>query len=144
MTKNFVPQTFKIEIQNGDQIIKQFCRIGSPTKKLVLSFMIRGNFKKQRKVLLNHIECIEIYWMTKNFVPQTFKIEIQNGDQIIKQFCRIGSLTKKLVLSSMIRGNFRKQRKVLLNHIECIEIYWMTKNLGRSNFSNRNTEEGTK
>ena len=32
----------------------------------------------------------------------------------------------------------------LLNHTECIEMYWMMKNLGPSKFLNRVTEGGTK
>ena len=36
--------------------------------------------------------------------------------------------------TSLILGNLKKLRKVLLNRVECIEIYWMTNNLDPSNF----------
>ena len=133
----------KLKYRSGDQIIQPFCRIGSP-KKLGPPSLIWENFKKLTKVLLNHVECIEIYWMTKNLVPSNFSNwNTEGGDQINQPFCRIGS-PKKLGPPSLILGNFKKLAKVLLNHVECIKIYWMTKNLGPSNFSNWNTEVGTK
>ena len=49
----------KLEYRRGDQIIQLFSRTGSP-KKLGSISLIWGNFKKLRKVLLNHVECIEI------------------------------------------------------------------------------------
>ena len=49
----------KLKYRSGDQIIQPFYRIGSP-KKLGPPSLTWGNFKKQRKVLLNHIEYIEI------------------------------------------------------------------------------------
>ena len=52
---------------------------------------------------------------------ETFKIEIQKGDQTIQLFCRIG-YPQKLGPPSLIFGNLRIQRKLLINHAECIEI----------------------
>ena len=55
----------KLKYRSGDQIIQTFSKIGSP-KKLGSPFLISRNFKILRKVMRNHVECIEIYWMTKN------------------------------------------------------------------------------
>ena len=71
------------------------------------------------------------------------KLKYRSGDQMIRPFYRIGS-PKKLGPPSLIWKNFKKLTKVMLNHVEFIEIYWITKNLGPSNFSNWNTEGGTK
>ena len=54
-----------------NQTIQSFYRIGPPPpkkkkKKIAPLFLIRGNFTKRRKALLNHVECIEISRMTKN------------------------------------------------------------------------------
>ena len=49
----------KLKYRRGDQIIQLFCGIGSP-KKLGPISLIWGNFKKMRKVMLNHIEQTEI------------------------------------------------------------------------------------
>ena len=38
---------------------------------------------------------------------------------------------KKLGLPSLVFVNLETLRKILLNHTECIEIQWMTKNFGR-------------
>ena len=45
--------------RGGDQVIWTFCIIGSPDKLGSPSLICR-NFKTLRKVLLNHVECIEI------------------------------------------------------------------------------------
>ena len=57
------------------------------------------------------------------------KLKYRKGDQIIQTFCKIGS-PKKLGPPSLIWGNFRTLRKVLLNHAEYIEMQGMSKNLG--------------
>ena len=49
----------KRKYTSGDQIIHTLCKIGSPLK-FGQPFLISGNFKTLRKVLLNHSECIEI------------------------------------------------------------------------------------
>ena len=48
------------------------------------------------------------------------KLKYRRGDQIIQSFCRIAS-PKKLGPPSLICGNCKSMRKVLLNHPECIE-----------------------
>ena len=54
----------KLKYRRGNQIIRTFCKIGSP-QKLGPPSLICRNFNTQRKVLLNHAE--------------TFKNDIQNG-----------------------------------------------------------------
>ena len=133
----------KLKYRRGDQIIHPFCRIGCP-KKLGPASLIWENFKKLTK---NTAESCRMHWNLLNdeeFGSFKFlKLKYRRGDQIIQPFCRIGS-PKKLGPPSLIWENFKKLTKVLLNHVECIEIYWMTQNLGLSNFSDWNTEGGTK
>ena len=49
------------------------------------------------------------------------KLKYRRGDEIIQTFCRIGS-PQKLGPPSLIFGNFKILRKVLLNHTDSIEI----------------------
>ena len=56
-------KVFKIEIQKGYQTVQSFCRIDSPPKKLGPSSIICGKYKKVRKALLNHVKCMEMWWM---------------------------------------------------------------------------------
>ena len=57
------------------------------------------------------------------------KFKWRRVDQIIQTFCKIGSPQKLGPLSLTCR-NLKTLRKVLLSYAECIEIYWMTMNLG--------------
>ena len=66
----------KLKYRRGHQIIRTFCKIGSP-QKLGPPSLICRNFKTLRKVLLNHAE--------------TFKIEIQNGGPHNSDFLNSGS-----------------------------------------------------
>ena len=59
MTKKFNPSDFRLKYRREDQINESFCRTG-PHKKLSLSSLVLGNFEHLRKVLLNHVECVEI------------------------------------------------------------------------------------
>ena len=67
----WVHKTFKIEIQKGGQNKEDFLQNWFP-QKLGPPFLICRNFKTLRRVLLNHAECIEIYWMTMNLGPENF------------------------------------------------------------------------
>ena len=136
------------------QFLKLKYRRGGPNKSAVLQNWfpqeIRSplfNFRKFQKTGKSTVESCRMHWNLLNdeeFGSLKFlKLKYRSGDQIIQPFCRIGS-PKKLGPPSLIWENFKKLTKVLLNHVECIEIYWMTKNLGPSNFSNWNTEGGTK
>ena len=60
----------------------------------------------------------------------------QKGLHFSRYFSRSAELVppNKLGPPSLIGENLKKLRKLLLNHVQCIEIYWMTKNLDRSNF----------
>ena len=70
----------------------------------------------------------------------------QKGLHFSRYFSRSAELVppNKLGPPSLIGENLKKLRKLLLNHVKCIEIYMMTKNLDGSNFQNWNTEGGTK
>ena len=48
----------KLKYRRGDQVIRTFCKIGSP-QKLGHPSLISSNFKTLRKVLLNHAEFME-------------------------------------------------------------------------------------
>ena len=123
----------KLKYRRGDQIIPPFCRIGSPQEIRSSLFNLR-KFEKTEKITAescrmhwNLLDNEEFRWLKFS------KLKYRRGDQIIQPFCRIGS-PKKLGPPSLIWGNLKKLRKVLLNRVECIEIYWMTKNLDPSNF----------
>ena len=126
-------QFLKLKYRRGDQIIQPFCRIGSPQEIRSPLFNLR-KFEKTEK---STAESCRMHWNLlddEEFGSLKFlKLKYRRGDQIIQPFCRIGS-PKKLAPPSLIRGNLKKLRKVLLNRVECIEIYWMTKNLDPSNF----------
>ena len=49
------------------------------------------------------------------------KLKYRREDQIIKNFCKIGS-SQKLGPQSLICRSFKSLRKVFLNHTENIEI----------------------
>ena len=54
-------------------------------------------------------------------------------NQIIETFCRIGFL-QELDPISLISKNLNTLRELPMNHMQCNEIYWMTKNLCLENF----------
>ena len=134
----------KLKYRRRDEIIQNLCKIGSP-QKLGLPSLICRNFKTLRKVLLNyaetfkieiqnrgpnksdvlnleyHAECIEILMNDYDFGSmKLLKLKQRRGDQIIQNFCKIGS-PQKLGPLSLICRNFNTLRKVLLNHEEWIE-----------------------
>ena len=133
----------KLNYRRGDQIIKPFCRIGSPQE---ISFPL-FNLRKFEKTEKSTAESCRMHWNLlddEEFGWLKFsKLNYRRGDQIIQPFCRIGS-PQEIRSPSLIWENLKKLRNVLLNRVECIEIYWMTKNLDGSNFQNWNTEGGTK
>ena len=49
------------------------------------------------------------------------KLKYRTRDQIIQTFCKIGS-PQKLGPPSLICGNFKTLRKVIMDHAEFIEI----------------------
>ena len=64
---------------------------------------------------------------------ELLKLKYKMGDKIIETFCKSGS-PQKLGPPSLISRNFKTLRKVLLNHVEYIEMQWTMKNLGPYNF----------
>ena len=129
-----------MKYSSGEQIIRTFCKIGSP-QKLGPPSLICRNFNTQRKVLLNHAETFKIeiqngepnksdffnsescrmHWNLMNEYEfgcmKLVKLKYRRGNQIIRTFCKIGS-PQKLGPTSLICRNFNTQRKVLLNHAE--------------------------
>ena len=78
-----------------------------------------------------------MYWYVMNdveFGPRnTFKLKYRMGNQIIETFCRISSL-QELDPLSLISKNLKTLRKLLMNHVQCIEIEWMMEDLGLEHF----------
>ena len=68
------------------------------------------------------------------WVSRTFQIEIRKGGPNNSAVMQNWFSPKKLGSHSLIWEKSKNLKKVLLIHVECIEIYWMTKNLGPSNF----------
>ena len=91
MTKNLGPSICKIKIQEGDQIIQPFCRIGSPQKirSPIINLM---NFQKAEK---STAESCRMNWNLMNDKEfgcfKLLKLKYRRGNQIIHPFCRIGS-----------------------------------------------------
>ena len=139
----WVHKTFKIEIQKGGPNNSDFLQnwfppeIRSPIFKLKI-------FQDSEKVAP---ESCKMHWNLMNDEEfgsvKLLKLKHRRGDQIIPTFSKIGS-PQKLGPPSLICRNFKTLRKVLLNYKKCIEIEWMTMNLGLQNFYNSNTEGGTK
>ena len=111
----------KLKYRSGDQIIQLFWRIGSPKEIRFPLF----NLRKFQNLEKRTAESSRMYWNLMNdneFRSFKFlKLKYKRGDQIIKLFCRFVP-PKKLGSPSLIWWIFEKLRKVLLTHIECIEI----------------------
>ena len=114
-------QIFKIEIQKGGPNNSAVLQNWFPPKKLGPPSLIWGNLKKLRNVLLNPVECIEIYWMTKNLDGLNFQNwNAEGGDQIIQLLCRIGSPQE--ISSPLI--NLRKFEKTEKSSAESCKMHW--------------------
>ena len=114
-------KTFKIEIEQGgtsnsDFLHNWFCReITSPLFNL-------SKFKKPEKGtpesnrmhsnLMNDAEFGSL---------KLLKLNYRRVDQLIQTFCKIGS-RQKIDPPALICTKFKTLRKVLLNHVQCIEI----------------------
>ena len=128
----WVLKTCKMEIEKGGPNNSDFLQnwFHSETRS---SSLISRNFKALRKVLLNS----RMHWNLMKDDQfgslKLLKLKYRRGHQIIQTFCKIGS-PQKLCPLSIICRNLETLRKVLLNHSECIEIWWMTMNLGLENF----------
>ena len=105
-----------------------------PNKKLGRSSLIWRNLKKLRKSTSESCKMHLNLMNDEEFVSFKF-LKYRKGEQIIQSFFRIG-FPKKLCPPYLIWGSFKMLRKVLLNYVECIEIWWMIHNLGPSNFEN--------
>ena len=88
----WVFKTFKIEIQNGNQIIQTLCRIVS-CQEIRSPLFNLGIFKKSKKSTL---ESCRMHWNLMNDKEfgslKLLKLKYRRGDQIIQSFFRIGSL----------------------------------------------------
>ena len=118
---------FKIKIQMGEQMIEPFCKIGCSLK--IRSHLF--NLRKFRKSEKSAAESCRMHWNLMNdeeyqFI-KVFKFKETSGDQIIQLFWKI-LFPQEITSPSLIWGNLenlrkvRPLRKVLLNHIECIEV----------------------
>ena len=81
----------KFKYRRGDQIIQLFCRIGSPQEIRSPLFNLM-NFQKAEK---STAESCRMNWNLMNDKEfgsfKLLKLKYRTGDQIIQQFCRIGS-----------------------------------------------------
>ena len=129
----WVNKTFKTELQkdgpNNWVILRNWF-----APEIKSSLFNLKKFKDSEKTTL---ESCKTHWNLMNDKKfgtlKPLKLKYRRGDQIIQTFCKIGS-NQNLVPPSLICRNFKTVRKLLLNHAECIEIWWMTINLGLENF----------
>ena len=110
-----------LKYRRVDQVIQPFCRIGSCQEIRSPLF----NLRKFQKTEKSTAESCRTHWNLMNdkeFGSRKFlKFKYRRRDQIIQPFSRIGS-PQEIRSLSFIWGNSKKLRKVLLNHLECIEI----------------------
>ena len=120
-------ELLRLKYRRGDQIIKTFCKIGSPLFNL---YKFQDSSKRTP-------ESCRIHWNVMNDEEfgsiKLLKFKYRRGDQIIQTFCKIGS-HQKLGPPSLICRNFKTLRKAFLIRAEWTEIESMTKNLGLKNF----------
>ena len=81
----------KLKYRRGEQIIQPFCRIGSPQEIKSPFFNLR-KFEKTEK---SNAESCRMHWNLLDDEElgslKFLKLKYRRGDQIIQQFCRIGS-----------------------------------------------------
>ena len=77
---------------------------------------------------------MEMRWMIKEFGPVNFST--WDTELKTKYFSRSAQLVspKKLGPPTLISGDLKALRKLLLNHVEYMKMRWMTKNLSPSYF----------
>ena len=105
-------KVLKLKYRRGDQISQGFCRIDLPQEIRSLHSLICENFKST-------IEWCTMHWNLMNDEEfsslKISKLKYRRGDQIINSPKEIGP-------HSLVVGNLKALRKVLLNQLECIEI----------------------
>ena len=111
---------WKLKYKRGDQIIQPFCRIGSPQESSSPIFNLR-KFEKTEK---STAESCRMHWYLlddEEFGSLKFlKFEYRSGDQIIQQFCRIGSHQE--IRSPLF--NLRKYEKNEKTTAELCRMHW--------------------
>ena len=126
-------ELLRFKYRSGDQIIQTFWKIGPPQKLNPLLF----NLYKFENPERSTPESYKMHWKLINGEEfgskKLLKLKYRMGDEIIQTFCKSGS-PHKLDPPSLIYTNLKTLRGVLLNHTKCMEILWMTKNLGVKNF----------
>ena len=119
----------KLKYRMGDQIIRTFCKIGSLQKIRSSLF----NLQKLEDSEKSTPESCRMDWNLMHHEEfgsrKLLKWKYRRWDEIIQLFCKIGS-PQKLHHCFLICRNFKTLRKVVLDHPLCIEIKWMTKNMG--------------
>ena len=109
----------KLKYSSGDHIIQTFYKISSP-QKFGLPFLICGNFKNLKKVLLNMQNALKCNEWRRIWVVHIFELEIQQWGRNNSDFLQ-NLLPQKLVSPYLIWRNFKTLRKLLLNHEKCME-----------------------
>ena len=111
----------QLKCRRGDQIIQPFCRISSPQEIRSTLFNLY-KFQKFGKGIPESCRMHGNLINGEKFGPlKLLKLKCRRGDQMIQSFCRIGP-SHEIRYPSLICGNFKSLRKVVLNHAECIEI----------------------
>ena len=116
-------KSLKIEIQKGGLNNSDFLENWYTWEitSLVLNLQKLQDFDKITP------ESCRMHWNLMNDKEfgsrKLFKLKSRTGYQLIQTFCKIG-LPQMLGPPSLFCGKFKTLRKVLLNHAECIDIYW--------------------
>ena len=115
----WVLQISEHEIQKGGtKYLSPSAELASPIK-LGPSFSLRKSQITEKSTT----ESCRTHWNVKNdkeFESFNFlKMKYKKGDWIIQSFWNIG-FPEEIISPSLIWGNFKKLRKSMLNHVECI------------------------
>ena len=110
----------KLKYRRREQIIQVFYRIGS-SQEISCPGLNLWKFQKSEK---GTPESGRIHWNLVNYKEfgslKVLKLKYRRGDKIIQPFCRTGS-PQEIGSPTLIDGNLKSLRKVLVNHAECIE-----------------------
>ena len=119
--RNWVQRTYKIEIQKGWPINSDILQNGFLPESRSPHF----NLYKFYDFYKTAPESCRIDWNAMNHEEfgsrKLLKYKYRSEEQIIQNFCKLGSL-QKLGPSCLICRNFRTLRKMLMIHAEWSEI----------------------
>ena len=126
---NLALKTFKIEMQKGGtnnpDILQNWVplKIRSPLFSFLKFEASDKSTPESCRMDWNLMQDAKLRYL------KLLKLQYRTGDQIIQAFPKIGS-PQKLHHCFLICRNLKTLRKVVLDHTQCIEIKWMTTNMG--------------